>query len=613
MRSSLTPKISRQLAAYGLLLGLVTACDSNPMTNLPPIQASGSVGNTFRTREVADQPREFINQVSGTANASSYIWQPWFATARAGATVGYEKGTGGTTESDSLVVSGDVNLSILPLSRYPATISYSRTDSRAEGALGADFVRDRVAVTSQAAITDDIRTFTTLGYQNIEQPELGQQESRNGTFTITKNFQKASLSLSLEHEHSDFESEIESEEDEREDTNVLTLRGTYRPNEELSSQTTTTFLQNSEDAETQKRERLLIQGISTAQWRPKELPFTMNGALRTLRDSIKFSGSSATSDDQDTLLASGTVGLNYPISPRLTANFGFNGTYETSDTGGGSDTGESVTGNRDFIEGRVLGSINYLSPREPFAGFDWSWNANATLQPFFRDGSGSEKEGVNIDGSTTLGHSVSRDLEIPWLGQGLFNASQSLRTSRADAEEIVPNLSHNASLTYSDSEAGTSTFVRLGVSDSRDLIAQQPTEFSLIQLQLNKQSNLDLSNQWRGGLSLQVSRRKFGDESADIITTANGRLGYFSREVFSVENLDFLSELSLNAIGLEDVLGDEDDDDRFRSEVRGDWTNRLEYRIGKITASLEGTVFVVDDQFGNSVIFRIRRDFGGVF
>ena len=41
--------------------------------------------------------------------------------------------------------------------------------------------------------------------------------------------------------------------------------------------------------------------------------------------------------------------------------------------------------------------------------------------------------------------------------------------------------------------------------------------------------------------------------------------------------------------------------------------NRLQYRIGRITASLEGSLFFLNDQLGNSVIFRLRRDFSGVF
>ena len=168
---------SRKLPLLGLVLATVSGCDT-AMVELPPIAVSGSLGNTVRTRDIGSQPREYSEQVTASLHGNSYIWQPWFMTARAGATLGFETTSGGVRDGDTLIASGEIDLGILPLSKYPATINYSRTDSRADGTLGADFVRNSISLSSQAIITEDIRTIALVGYHDIDQPGEGQEVAR---------------------------------------------------------------------------------------------------------------------------------------------------------------------------------------------------------------------------------------------------------------------------------------------------------------------------------------------------------------------------------------------------------------------------------------------------
>ncbi len=181
----------------------------------------------------------------------------------------------------------------------------------------------------------------------------------------------------------------------------------------------------------------------------------------------------------------------------------------------------------------------------------------------------------------------------------------------ATEQRLGADLFHNASLTHSSARAGVSTFARLSVSDRRDLINDDPFEFQLLQLQLNRQEAIDFASGWLANLSLQVSRQKAASQDAETTASAHGTASYREANVFGIRDLRFVSELTLSALGLESVLTEEDEDERRSDRFRSDWTNRLEYRIGRIVASLEGSASYNQGEFGNSVFFRIRREFGG--
>lgn len=583
---------------------------------MPPISISGSIGDTAQTRDFEGEPREYSNAVTGTLRARSYIWQPWFVTTEGGASLTHRVVEGGINDDNALVVSGDVSLGILPVSQYPTTISYSHTDSRTEGTLGFDFVRDRVGFTNRAAVTNDLKTFTRFTYQTVDQEEVGDQEDLDVGFTLNKNFLNNTLALNLQHSESDFNASDEDNEDEDEEVNLASLSHLYTPNPFFNLQNRATVIRDEEDQETQTRDRLSLQGVSQSFWRPKDDDYTVTAALRALREEVDFGGISD-SNDTDELLFSGVVGLNYPIMPRLTTNYGVNATYEDSQIDEDADPDNSGRGGR-RLEAGATASISYISLDSEVLGFDWRWNANGSAQGDYRSQAVSDDGGPDGTGSTSLGHSASRTIEMPLLGPTRFSASQSggvsVTSDDQEGDYVVPNLNHDVSFTISDSAGGVTTYARLSASDRREFLAEDAVEFQLFQFQLNRQATIDFDDNWVAALSLQASRRKEQGQSADLTASANGRIAYISKRVFGVTNLDFISELKINAIGLEDTLKlDEDEDKELSNDFRGDWTNRLSYRIGRVTTSLEGSIFMIGEEFGNSVMLRIRRDFDGVF
>ena len=100
------------------------------------IDWSGNVGYTYRSLTNSENPTNdtVSNQVRGTLNASTYIWQPWFAMTQANITMTqddtqFDNNTGSLTT----IVTGDLDLGILPRSRTPFQLSYRASDSRVDG------------------------------------------------------------------------------------------------------------------------------------------------------------------------------------------------------------------------------------------------------------------------------------------------------------------------------------------------------------------------------------------------------------------------------------------------------------------------------------------------
>lgn len=610
-----------------IALLLVTAplisCESGSTSGLPPIQTTGSVGHTFRTIETPERSREYSNQTQGRLQARSYIWQPWFITAETGGTVAYENTVGGeAAKGDSLIASGNASLGILPLSRYPVTLSYAHTDSRTEGNFSNDFVSDRANATIQGLFSNTFRTGARASYERVDEEDAGIQEFRSAGLDVLQILDKSRISLALSHVDEKTSSDSTEAGNERESDDIATLRHIYTPTERLRTDSTATVIYDQDETASRDETGFLTQGTSTAQWRPEDRSFTVNGALRAFKETREFDAKGAGGGESDALTTSGTVGLNYPIVPRLTTNLGLSGTYQARDNSAGGGAAASSGEDRETIEGRLIGSANYLSLPTPVATFDWSWNASALAEPAYREergqaSGGGGQEGFEFSGSLALGHAASRGVDVPALGPSQFRVSQRGRVIRTREDETIPNLSHTASLTYSAAEDGTTTLIRLSGSDTRDLAGDTQSEFSLGQLQLNRQSAIDIESGWRGGLTAQISRRKSKGQDEDVTVTANGNLGYFVRRIFGVRNLDFNSDLVVRAFGLEDAIEDEDDRQLGKKDIRAEWTNRLDYRIGRITAGLEAEVFYSDRSagesgFGSVVIFRIRRDFGGV-
>lgn len=596
-----------------LVAGALYGCSELEEAGMPPVDYAGSIGNTFSTRQVADEPRAYTNQVTASVNTRSYIWQPWLVVVDGALNTAYETQLGGVDESDSTaaLTSGGLSLGVLPLSNYATTLAYNRTDSRIDADfIGADYTRDSATLASRAVFDSDLRGTLNFSHDTIEQPAFGEESREAARLSLTKNFTTDALTVGLDFSEADFVSNTTAEDDLFDRTGIATVRYDSAPFEDVSVQSTTIFLSEDEAVLDDKRQRTSIQGISTAQWRPVDQPFTVNAAWRTLAENVDVEGTASRfgGGDSNTELVSGTIGLNYPIMTGLTANLGLLGNYQNVTRSAGGSLGEVPADSGRSARAGVLGGLAYLAPPEEIAGFTWRWNGNLGTEVAY-----DTREALDDAESIGVGHAANRPIELPWIGQVRLGLEQNLATSRSNEEGVVVGLGHQLSLSHSSASEESSTFVRVAVSDNRDVIGSERDEFQLAQLQLSRQSSIDLRSDWRADLTLQLARQRFGAEEADTVFSANGTLGYVERELFGVERLQFTSDLILNSIGFESVLdASRDGRGRPRSDFfRSDWRNRIEYLIGRLSAAADAVVFQENGKVGSLVLFRVRRSFGG--
>ncbi len=281
------------------------------------------------------------------------------------------------------------------------------------------------------------------------------------------------------------------------------------------------------------------------------------------------------------------------------------GSYENVSRDEGGSLGETDLDEGERIIGLMLFGADYRSVPNPLWGFDWSWDVRGQAENGFRT-----DDGLLSRETLTLGHRLERDYSELVFVPVRFAFDQEIELD-ADLEEddlFGVRLAHAVTFDYTKSDEASSTFARLFLRDSRTLVGER-REFDIIQFTLGRSVSVDRDRRWQGNVTAQAIR-DVNEDGSDVIATASGNVSYLHRNVFETDDLDFRSELRLNIVNVDDLFGEAEDEfasDRFRN----DWRNILSYRIGRLTAELEGSAFQRDSGLGYLALVRLRRDFGG--
>ena len=597
----------RVLLVCAISIVIPGGCAETDNLELAPIRYGGAFGTSIRSRQFGEEDRTYTTRATAELNAASYIYEPWFARVATDLMLSWENEQREEEDSaSSVVVSGSATFSILPESNYPTTITFSRTDTRNEGTFGNfDFVRDRVHVHSQAILPWQIRSSAVLSYDSIDQSAFGMETRAEATLNLYKTFTLDSLAASLSYVQSDFTTNTVEDEDSSLSLVSANVHWDSKPFEDVDVQSDSHLVFSNEVDGNVEEMRFFSQGLTTAFWRPDDFPFTVTGAFRSFGEfaSTTNEGSGAEVNSQSQLI-SATLGINYPIAPRLNANFGLNGSYRTSDERSDGEGGVIGTNLESAFTAGIVGSVNYISLPEEISGFDWRWNAGAFADVEYTD-EGELEDSESID----IGHSVDRSVDVPWLGLAFVNLSQRLNVSRSITEGTVIGTSHQASMTISEAEDGTSSFLRMSLLDDREFTGERPGNFQLAQILLSRQSTIDLERNWYADLSLQATRREDSRDEVDVFAAANGTVGYQDQMLFGVPDLYFNSEIVMSMSDFGSRLVGVNEEDDSNETFRAEWRNKLRYAIGRLHAELEGSFFTEGGELGNSMFLRVRRYF----
>jgi hypothetical protein len=578
-----------------------------------PVDLSGSVGYSYRSLNT-DLSDSTSNELLGILHASSYIWQPWFATVEGGATFAHDNSdlsdnSNGSysTSTSSRIVTGDVDLNVLPQSQTPFRLSYQATDSRVDNTTvdnplirlsGEDFKTTSLDV-RQSYITDaGHRIQVRYGDRTWDSDINGNYEDQ--VAGVELDYKPAGQRLLA---RANVENVDQSRTDRHQDNRLIDINHYYYPTEDLRIDTSgsiynfdTTFNGSAGLVDTTVSD--LSQASSFAFWRPADQRWTVSGGVRLL----DMKGhDTAQSNDQRSLGA--TAGAFYQYTQRLRFDGSFS--YTSADVGGASQNSSQ----------EHLGSL-YQSDLLEIKGFTYSWFGSAAIDNQSDPGLDQQSLAASLghdaqktwwrgDGATirlSLNQSLNEILQSGAVAQ--VPCSDPLCQSQAPAGYLQTNgsdstlrLDDSATLGWNQSAASGTTLVQLTLADSRALGGQGDTQ-QLINFQASRMQNISRLSTLSGDLTLQTVRRDFsGQPNNDTVTSATGQINYQHMRIFGVTNLQFQSDLRLSQASTDEGAN------------RDEWENRLDYTIGMVDASL--SYRILDDGVNNSKLlyFRVMRRF----
>ncbi|HXI86670.1 MAG TPA: hypothetical protein VNH64_04390 [Parvularculaceae bacterium] len=552
-------------------------------------------------------------QSVGDINLNSYVWQPWFATLNSGLGVAYERQTGRPGNEGGVIrYNGDVSLSVLPQSRFPTQLSYSRIDNRVSGEfVGADFVENRLSATTTSILTSDFRTNLGASFDWSQQNRLGDRQSRRLFGGAVKTFDGefagiTSISAHVDYSNSDFASTVEGNLS----SDILTADFAIQaqPAKNFRNQLIFTYIRDDEVSRIIVGDRHSVQAVNSFNWNPESGKFDVDGFIRARLEEIDFADRTNNAIRRNNQLF-GVTNVNVPINDRLSVHVGVRAGYD------GQEGDNLRFPTRPDVQRRfaaVNGAVNYYSRPRDFGRYEWRWGARAAGEAGW-----SSQPNVLRKPTAAVNQTLERELDIFGANSSRISLTQevgfdagAVDRNQDDDTVFAPIASHSVNFTHSRADRTASTSFNVSLRDLREFAGEKNT-VQTGQIQFSRRQLLDARRSFTGVLTGNVLRRKLNGKS-DTFVTLTGRLIYSNRSVFEVINLDFRSELAINIFQLEQLFSDNPTPSTLAEDIQHhEWRNTLTYRIGKIAVVGEASAFYEDEGFGNLFMLRIRRDFGG--
>lgn len=543
--------------------------------------------------------------------ASSYLWQPWFAQLRVG--LGFVASTDSNgqegaarTASTGNTLTGQAQLSLFPVSRFPFSARFEATDSRTNiEALGTDLQTRRLSLLQSYRPPNGNDNYQL----QIDASRLVADGRTDTLYTIDGQAQwlRGAHRFELGSNWADHRGD-----DDRQRTRLasITARHGWHPSGVLGVDSLASWYRTRtryDDAVLALDLGSEVQQLSTLwTWRPREgdLPLAVPpntlvvGSARWVGARTLAGGDAAKiASVNATLGASADLGAAWRLAGSVSMN-----QFEADDT----QPARSASVH--------LGAT--WAPRSRAFG-DWRYVPSLALNGGATRGSeDSDREFA----SAQFSHTLVRDIEFSPTDRLTWSAAQSvgLLAERTPLEdERTATLTHTLSATWhSAGDAAQQRFASASVSDYRARNGEDGS-FQLVNLQWSQRTQLSRLSSWSGSLTLQATRSRLGQ--TDLLGGAplaqddgwqhfaSGSLNYEHQRAFGVPRLRFSL---LAGIGTQQFArrsaGDIDAPLRFTSRYA---EARLDYAIGKLDARMSARAARVDERNVAAIVARVQRRF----
>lgn len=565
---------------------------------IPPIRIGGKI--SYELRSDATEGQKIVQQgISSTliARTNTYLWQPWFATlsgelgmsALRYRTVSTETnpnfnaGTESLT-SKNLVTTGNLQLNLIPRSKYPFEAHFMKTDSRIGGTLSAltgyssmNFGMSQNFVspmgTGQIGLDRNEQTSTTGGESRQDNLRL----SLSKALTLRQNLQ-------VEGAHSD--NTLKTTGERAMQTN-LSLQHKFSAGPEFNLDSAANLSKSDYRLAQGSNDTDLLQMSSFGFWRPNEGGVMITGGVRLLSlENSSSNGPVAYSSNGSRMSnANVNVGINYDYSRTVRMNASAN-VNTTSGFGQRAVESMQAFGATYQPETKKLGAFNY----------NWSTGANVTN---IRSSGNSQQQGLDLklQLSQSLGRSVL-------LGSGsVLSMSGSQSLSSTVGGRGGQQLTHTGSLSWNRAMQEGSTYVSLSASDSRTMDDQNES-FQMVNSQISSSIPTGRFSAWSGNLTTQAVRQHSNMSADGVVTTSSGSISYQNQRLFGVRRLRFLSDLRLNSEELLPILGGP------QNQETAAWENTLDYSIGRTQFRMSARLGKSAGMNIKSIMFTVTRRLG---
>ena len=601
---------------------------------LAPIRYWGVAALDLRMRDTPTAGQSNGQVLSGTVNAATYIWQPWFmqvtgSIGLVGAVDHSEQG--GTTKN--LGGLGSLNLGVFPNSRFPFNLYADVNDSRASGQVtDIDYRSYRMRISqSYTPEFSSERYSGSYEYSKLKTINDGLTEpGRAGSLAAEDTLQVLRLGAARAWQHQSLEGDVTVSRNQRDEADVVqrtkldigNIRHSFLPDAGLAVNTGLSYTRAAVDAPRSLTLGVTLPGaqtssdftqlVSFANYRPRagDWLYSESNALMAAATFRAFDfGNEVDGAGNRSRGATGSLGVSYSLTPRAQLYSNTQLGYFSGDIDASSAASQSV-------------GLTYTADSIPLGKYRYQWTAGSSGTVGFI--SGGPNDGTEYLAQVTGSHSLSRPFDVGSPGALVLALSQGAGYSygsKSSGDGVVTT----TFTAFWNSPGGNNTqaFAGLTLSDARRF-GDFGGYFQLANAQANVQISLSRMSSFNTGLTFQATRSK--EDRNDVVrpfdpfldsiegdwrTSYGVHAMYTHVRVFGVPRLVYSGLLQANSFDLESRTVGNVDAPLFTV----DWLfeNRLEYQIGRLT--LLATVRWAEVQSrGTSFLafLRAQRSFGAL-
>lgn len=564
---------------------------------IPPVRWGGNLTTDIRAFKSEERPRQLQQIETANIKAASYIWQPWFARLSGGLGLVTSKvrsgGDAGTAADQSLkssatAVTGNGDVTVFPVSRFPFNAYFDVSDSRAS----SEFINNNISSTrfgmrqTYRPSEGGANYSASFDRSTLESAAFGRDTVNALSASLNRNLGPQVFDLSGSHT-----TNTRSNTGESTAFSNLFARHSYRPDtllsaESLASLSSSNFRLISDGAPSNNRSRF-AQANTFATWRPDEdSPLFVSGGGRLFQSVIENNAGGA-----ETLAMSGNLAATYALSSQTRVS-------------GSASVTQLLTDATNALLTTQAANLSHAGNPIGISGFAYNWSAGANI---VNQSGLAEGARQNVGGQ--LGHSIIRSMALGENSQVQFNFGQNLGATFDTVTARSQTLGHNASVSWRlTRDASTSAYVSVLGADTRTSGAVE-NYFQMVNLQVSGQVQFSRTSIAAANLTVQGVRQGTpSTPSAGVNVNSSGNLSYVTSRVFDVPRLRYTALYSIN-------------DSQFKTRLQGDvnaqrelitqsFEQRLDYALGRVSMRLTLRVAEIDGRRDGLIFFRFNREFG---